>query len=100
MKLDTLNPIHWNKSVLLVFFFSSLMIWFCFIDTYSVYTRVKLNKQKQEFIERNRDLRIKTDELEVKLALLKEDKTLLEKIAREKYGMRKPGEKIYKIEVK
>lgn len=75
-----------------------LIIWFLFIDVYSVTTRWKLTQRKKDLIEKSQDLEIKSEELKIKLTSLENDQILLEKIAREKYGMRKPGEKIYKFE--
>jgi cell division protein FtsB len=77
-----------------------LVIWFVFIDVFSLTTRWKLTHRKKELIEKTQDLHVKSEELKIKLALFENNQILLEKIAREKYGMRKYGEKIYKLEVK
>lgn len=39
------------------------------------------------------------DSLSIEIKLLKSDLEKIEKVAREKYGMIKPGEKIYKIKI-
>lgn len=40
------------------------------------------------------------DSLSVEIELLKSNPEKIEKVAREKYGMIKPGEKIYKIKIR
>lgn len=68
------------------------------MDTYSLYTRYELNQRKAELEKRTAELREETAILEIKLENLDNNADLLEKIAREEYGMRKPGETVYKIE--
>ncbi len=74
-----------------------ILVWFSFIDVYSVKTRWELNDRKQELELRTEELAVKSEELKQKMELLEKDPALLEKIAREEYGMRKPGETVYKI---
>ncbi len=100
MKLYILNPLRWNKFFLVSLLIAFLVIWFVFIDVFSLTTRWKLTHRKKELIEKTQDLHVKSEELKIKLALFENNQILLEKIAREKYGMRKYGEKIYKLEVK
>lgn len=100
MKLYILNPLRWNKFFLVSLLIAFLVIWFVFIDVFSLTTRWKLTHRKKELIEKTQDLHVKSEELKIKLALFENNQILLEKIAREKYGMRKSGEKIYKLEVK
>ena len=42
-------------------------------------------------------LRARNDSLRTQLELLRNDAGYLEKVAREEYGMKKPGEQIYRI---
>ena len=97
MKLDTLNLIRWNKFSLVSLLVAFLIVWFSFIDMYSIKTRWELHKKKNELIEKTEYLTHKSQELKDKLVSLKNNPLLLEKIAREQYGMRKPGETVYKI---
>ncbi len=97
MKLDTLNPLRWKKSFLVSLLVAFLVVWFSFIDVYSLKTRWELSQRKKELIERTDELSFKSEELKTKLASLENNRVLLEKIAREQYGMRKPGETVYKI---
>lgn len=60
-------------------------------------TRYQLNSQKSDLVERTQELNKKSEELKQKIEDLKNNPDLLEKIAREEYGMRKPGETVYRI---
>ncbi|RNC83880.1 MAG: septum formation initiator family protein [Balneola sp.] len=97
MKADLLNPLRWNKSFLLLLLGAFVLVWFSFIDTYSINTRWELNERKKELQTRTGDLAERSEILKVQLESLENDPALLEKIAREEYGMRKPGETVYKI---
>jgi cell division protein FtsB len=74
-----------------------VVVWFAFIDSYSLKTKWDLYSQKQELKERTEELNNASEELRVKIEQLDKDPALLEKIAREEYGMRKPGETVYKV---
>ncbi|MEP1305202.1 MAG: septum formation initiator family protein [Balneola sp.] len=97
MKTEFLNPIHWKKSFLIVLLSGFVLIWFGFVDSYSLLTRVELHYQKSDLKNKIDQLSTSTQKLEKKINNLHNDAQLLEKIAREEYGMRKPGETVYKV---
>lgn len=97
MNLQVLNPLRWRKSFLVTILVAFIVIWILFIDTYSLYTRYELHQKKNDLIERTSELKAETAGLEEKIEELTENADLLEKIAREEYGMRKPGETVYRI---
>lgn len=97
MKLHFFNPLRWKKSFLVILLTAFVVAWFTFIDTYSLKTRWDLYSQKEDLKERTEELNNRSEELKVKIDRLNEDPALLEKIAREEYGMRKPGETVYKV---
>ena len=97
MTTKHLNPLYWKKSALISLLAGFLALWFLFFDTYSLTTRYQLESRKDELIERTKELELKTQELEQKIEELKNNPDLLEKIAREENGMRKPGETVYRI---
>src|SRR5690625_6128757 len=70
-----------------------VLVWFLFFDTHSLLTRYQLEQQKQELIKKTEEYRLLTAELEGKIEQLDNDPALLEKIARENYGMKKPDRK-------
>jgi len=97
MNLQVLNPLRWRKSFLITILVAFILVWILFIDTYSLYTRYELHQKKNELIERTSELQAETASLEEKIEELTDNADLLEKIAREEYGMRKPGETVYRI---
>ncbi|MEP1152504.1 MAG: septum formation initiator family protein [Balneola sp.] len=97
MKTAFLNPIHWKKSVLVIILSAFVLIWFGFIDSYSLLTRAGLSNQEADLKMKIEQLNASTEVLKNKIDHLNKDAQLLEKIAREEYGMRKPGETVYKI---
>lgn len=97
MNKELFNPFRWKKSYLISTLAGFVVIWFLFIDSYSLLTRFQLNQQKKDLIERTDELKKQTVDLEQKIQDLEDNPDLLEKIAREEYGMRKPGETVYKI---
>lgn len=74
-----------------------MVIWFTFIDTYSIWARIQLSQRKAELKAKKEQLKSETRLLKKKIENLKTDPFLLERIAREEYGMKKEGETVYKI---
>ncbi|MEX0720134.1 MAG: septum formation initiator family protein [Balneolaceae bacterium] len=97
MNLQFLNPLRWKKSFLVMLLSAFVIAWFSLIDTYSLKTRWDLHSQKMELKNRTTELNKNSIELKTKIENLDKDSALLEKIAREEYGMRKPGETVYKV---
>lgn len=97
MNFQLLNPLRWRKSFLVLILGGFMVIWFSFIDTYSLWTRIELNQRKAELQEKKQQLKSETETLKKKIENLQTDPFLLERIAREEYGMKKEGETVYKI---
>ncbi len=97
MNWKIFNPLYWRRSFLLWLLIGFIVLWFGFLDTYSVWTRYQLEREKKELINETKLLHEKTQELEYEIDQLDNDPQLLERIARERYGMRKPGENVYRI---
>ncbi len=100
MNLRFLNPLRWRRTFLFSVLLLMLVLWFGFIDTYSVRTRVQLNNEKDGLIEESGRLQEETEAYREKMSDLESSPPLLERLAREKYGMRKPGETIYRLREK
>lgn len=98
--MDKKTPIsfRWKRSWILWLLSGFIAVWFLFFDTYSIMTKMKLERQKKDLIERTEDYRQRTAELDSKIEALENNPDLLEKIAREDYGMRKPDETVYVIQ--
>ncbi|MEX0945647.1 MAG: septum formation initiator family protein [Balneolaceae bacterium] len=91
------NSLRWKRSWILILLTAFIAVWFLFFDTYSLMTKIKLDHQKKDLIERTEDYQLRIAELEAKIDALENNPDLLEKIAREDYGMRKPDETVYII---
>jgi len=100
MNAEILNPLRWNKKILLGLLALAILIWFLFVDVYSLKTRWQLQQQKQELIEKTQELEEQSIMLETDIKELEKNPDLIEKIAREEYGMKKEGETVYKIKKK
>ena len=74
-----------------------LVVWFGFLDTYSLYTRFQLERDKRDLVRQTELLVEQTAELKIRIQALENNPALLERIAREEYGMRRPGETVYRI---
>lgn len=92
-----LNPLRWKKSFLLSILVIFLILWFGFFDTFSVWNRFQLEMEKRSLVNRTEQLVTETEALRVKMESLRNNPALIERIAREQYGMRRPGETVYRI---
>ena len=97
MNVELFNPLRWNKKILLGLLGLVLVIWFLFVDVYSLKTRWDLGQQKKELIQKTEELKNESETLEQDIQKLENNPDFIKKIAREEYGMKKPGEKVYKI---
>lgn len=100
MNFQLLNPLRWRKSFLFMVLGGFIFVWFAFIDTYSLWTRLELYNKKNGLIQKTEQLEAETARLKQQIQDLRNDPALLERIAREEYGMKKEGETVYKIKVK
>lgn len=94
------NPLRWKKSFLMGILAVFLLLWIGFIDNYSIWARYQISREKATLEKKIDELKEETRILEEKIEALKTDPNYLEKIAREEYGMRKPGETIYQVREK
>lgn len=73
-----------------------LIIVFIFGD-HGLYQLVRLKSERADIQERITELRTLRQELEAEKTRLETDPDYIEKLAREKYRMAKPGEKVFKV---
>lgn len=82
-----------------------VLIVFLVIAAYSFFsdkgllTRIRMNREKERLSRMIEEEKRKQDSLKKEIELLNTSDKKIEKIAREKYGMTKEGEIIYKIEI-
>ena len=74
-------------------------LWFTFFDSYSLVKRVRWHHEYARLSQENEHLRREVDILEDRMKNPLPDE-VIEKIAREQYGMRRPGETVYRVEQK
>ena len=74
-------------------------LWFTFFDSHSLVKRVRWHQEVARLTEENGALRQEIEALEERLAEPISDE-VIEKIAREEYGMRRPGETVYRVKQK
>ncbi len=74
----------------------ALLVWFGFLDTYSLHERIQQHREVVTLREENARLHRTIADLEAALAQPVTDE-VIERIAREEYGMRRPGETVYPV---
>ncbi len=89
------NNLRW----LLVGAVTAVLVWLTFFDSHSLLKRYRWHTELVQMREENADLQRRIDHLERELADGISDEEI-ERIAREQYGMRKPGETVYRVEEK
>lgn len=72
-------------------------LWFAFFDSHSLARRLAWHHEYRQLSAENAQLQQEIDLLEARLDQPLSDE-VIEKIAREQYGMRRPGETVYRIE--
>ena len=72
-------------------------LWFAFFDSHSLTKRLAWHHEANQLTEENARLQEEIEILEARLDQPLSDE-VIEKIAREQYGMRRPGETVYRIE--
>ena len=73
-----------------------LLIWITFFDSHSLLKRYRWHQEYEAVTAENEALRQRIQALEEKLGQPLSD-DVVERIAREEYGMKRPGETIYRI---
>lgn len=90
--LSSLNP-RW------VFIGLALLtvLWVAFFDSHSLLKRAQWHWEAQSLEAENEQLREETQALEGQIKALEAESTI-EEIAREEFGMHRPGETVYRVE--
>ena len=76
---------------------AGLVVWVAFFDSHSLFRRVSYAVELDRLTEENARLAADNARLADRLAVGLDDATL-EAVAREEYGMRRPGERVYRVE--
>ena len=75
----------------------ALVAWVLFFDSHSVLRRVSYASELDRLTTENAGLEAENDRLESAVARGLDGETV-ERVAREQYGMRRPGERVYRVE--
>ena len=84
-----------NKKVLLLLLIIPVLLFILF-NNKGVWQRYKLEREKKGINEMIKSEEEKHKQYQDEIQSLKTDKSKIEKVAREKYNMKRPGETIYK----
>jgi cell division protein FtsB len=84
----------WKWILILIGVF--VLTWISFLDSHSLLSRIQMYREKSQIEQDTTRLRARIRELEKQLARPLTDEEV-ERIAREDYGMTKPGETVYPV---
>ena len=84
-----------RRAVVLIF--GTLLVSYVMLNNRGIVARVRLEHQRQVMIDRVKAAEEENERLQSYLKALDGDKKTIEKVAREKYGMAREGETVYKV---
>lgn len=84
-----------RRTIFLIILF--LLFLYLLFDNKGIITRIRLEVQHREWIEKVKSDSIETKRLQEQIKALEDDKKTIEKTAREKYGMAREGETVYRV---
>lgn len=90
-------PSRFTMRWLLIGGVALLLVWIAFFDSHSLLKRYRWHQEYEQLAAENEDLRQAIQTLERKLEQPLSDE-VVEKLAREAYGMKRPDETVYPIE--
>jgi cell division protein FtsB len=86
-----------NRKRVLILLGAIVLSAYVMFDNKGVVKRIRLELQQREMAAKVEAANAETKQLQAQLKALEGDKKTIEKIAREKYGMAREGETIYKV---
>lgn len=86
-----------NKKRTILFFLAFLFLLYLLFDNKGIIKRLQLEVEHREWIEKVKADSAETKRLQEQIKALEGDKKTIEKVAREKYGMSREGETVYKV---
>ncbi|MCU0454285.1 MAG: septum formation initiator family protein [Bacteroidetes bacterium] len=87
-----------NKRRMLILVGVGILVLYLLFDNKGVIARIRLELQEREMRDRVRQTELQNDSLRAQIKALQGDKKTIETIAREKYGMTRPGETQYRVQ--
>ncbi|HTP12876.1 MAG TPA: septum formation initiator family protein [Bacteroidota bacterium] len=86
-----------NKKRTSMFILAFMLATYLLFDNKGVIARVRLESQKKDLEQKIVQAETETKSLQAQIKALEGDKKTIEKIAREKYGMARNGETVYRV---
>lgn len=83
---------HWIAGGLL----TALVVWVLFFDSHSLLKRYQWHQELDALTQENEELQREIQQLQTQLERPLSDR-VVERIAREEYGMKRPGETVYHV---
>ncbi|MCO6466896.1 MAG: septum formation initiator family protein [Bradyrhizobiaceae bacterium] len=87
-----------RRTLLIIGISSAVIIGFVLFSTHGVVTRIRLSAEASELQSRVATMKHTEDSLRTAIRTLESDSAEIERIARERYGYIRPGERVYIIE--
>ncbi len=88
----------WNKKLLLRLLILLPILLYVLFNNKGVVPRVRLELQKREMEQKIQEAEAKGRRLQEEVKAIEDDLDAIEKVAREKHGMVRKGEKVYRVE--
>jgi len=86
-----------NKTRTIILIILFLLFIYLLFDNKGIITRLRLETQHHEWIEKLKSDSLETKRLQGQIKALEGDNKTIEKTAREKYGMAREGETVYQV---
>ncbi len=86
-----------NKKRTTILILAFMLATYLLFDNKGVIARVRLESQKRDLEQKIVQAETETKSLQAQIKALEGDKKTIEKIAREKYGMARNGETVYRV---
>ena len=96
----TLRALLKNTRAMLGILIGIPLMLFLLLGNHGIVQRVRLQNQKVELDSRIQQAEAETKQLQAESKALDSDKKAIEKVAREKYGMAREGETVYRVRKK
>ncbi|MEK7250724.1 MAG: septum formation initiator family protein [Bacteroidota bacterium] len=86
-----------NKRFMVRLVLGSILLLYFLFGTHGIIQRVRLQHQKSELVSKIQDAEAESKKLQAESKALDGDPKAIEKVAREKHGMIREGETVYKV---
>lgn len=87
-----------NKRRTLILIGVGILALYLLFDNKGIIARIRLELREREMRDKIRQTELQNDSLRAQIKALQGDKKTIETIAREKYGMTRPGETQYRVQ--